>query len=207
MHILNCFICFLLITLGCTTLVKAESESKDWKFNTSNAGKFAEFQRLFSEYGYTLSATHIDLNEIQADPISVVSQKATQIGENILIEDTSLDVEGAEVGINVRWLLDNLSSLTGRKALWTVLLAYRIDQTVFIYKGCVSGTIVEPRGDKGFGFDPVFLPDGASETLAEAKPNQYNARALAVKALAEENLFVMVPAIENWDGPWQDDSH
>jgi XTP/dITP diphosphohydrolase len=185
-----------------TNSANSTTQSK-WRLNTSNKGKLEEFQKLFAKHNLDLSSTQIDLDEIDADPISVVAHKASQLDESVLIEDTSLEIEGASVGINVRWLLDHLNELVGRKAVWTVLLAYRQGDEVLIYKGEVHGTIVPARGDKGFGFDPVFLPDNATQTLAEAKPDEVNARALAVEALAKGNVFKKVKAIYKWDGPWQ----
>jgi XTP/dITP diphosphohydrolase len=177
------------------------------KLNTSNAGKFEEFKTLFSSHGTKLETTAIDLKEIEADPLQVVVHKASQLGENILVEDTSLDIEGASVGVNVRWLLDHLSEYAGRKATWTVLLAVRKGDTVFVYRGTVAGTIVVPKGGNGFGFDPVFLPEGATKTLAEAKPDSVNARAKAVEAFVASTVWATHPVIEKWDGPWQKDDH
>lgn len=179
------------------------TNQSQWKLNTSNVGKLQEFQRLFKKHNTILTSTHFDLDEIEADPISVVAHKASQLDEGILIEDTSLEVEGADIGVNVRWMLDHLQEFAGKKATWTVLLAYRKGEDVHIYKGEVHGTIVIPTGEGGFGFDPVFLPDGASQTLAESKPDQVNARALAVDALLTKNRFAKVKAIFDWNGPWQ----
>jgi XTP/dITP diphosphohydrolase len=175
----------------------------DWKLNTSNLGKFEEFKRLFSQEGHSLEATHIDLEEIDSDPIKVIAHKASQLGENVIVEDTSLDIERASVGVNIRWLLDHLKNFVGKKAEWTVLLAFKQENTVFIYKGSISGTIVEPQGTTGFGFDPVFKPDGSTKTLAESKPDSVNARAKAVEALIKGDLYMKHPLIESWDGPWQ----
>lgn len=174
-----------------------------WKLNTSNPGKFEEFKRLFSKEGQALDATHIDLEEIDSDPIQVIAHKASQLEENVLVEDTSLDIEGASVGVNIRWLLDHLKDYVGKKAEWTVLLAFKKENEVFIYKGSVSGTIVEPQGAAGFGFDPVFKPDGSAETLAESKPDSVNARAKAVQALIQGDLYMKHPVVQRWDGPWQ----
>jgi XTP/dITP diphosphohydrolase len=175
----------------------------NWKLNTSNPGKFEEFKRLFASYGSNLETSHFDLEEIDADPIQVVAHKASQLGEGIIVEDTSLDIEGASVGINVRWLMDHLAEYAGHKAKWTVLLAIRQGNEVIIYKGSIAGTIVLPRGKTGFGFDPVFLPEGATMTLAESKPDDYNARTKAVEALINDVVFAKHPIIENWQGPWQ----
>lgn len=174
-----------------------------WKLNTSNLGKFEEFKRLFAQYGEALEATHIDLEEIEADPIKVIAHKASQMAENTIVDDSSLEVEGLSIGVNVRWLLDHLPGYVGHKAEWTSLLAFRRDDQIFIYKGSVLGSIVKPRGKSGFGFDPVFLPNGAIETLAESKPDAYNARAKAVEALMQDHEWIIHPVIDDWQGPWQ----
>src|SRR5262249_41904867 len=150
-----------------------------------------------------LETTHIDLDEIDADPIQVIAHKASQLAENVIVEDTSLDIEGASVGVNIRWVLDHLSEYKGRKAEWTVLLGFRQGNEIHIYKGSQTGTIILPKGDCGFGFDPVFLPDGATKTLAEFKPDTINARAKAVEAFIKGKIYTKHPLIEHWDGLWQ----
>ena len=93
-----------------------------------------------------MKLTHQDLKEIDADPVKVVAHKASQLGENVIVEDTSLDIEGASVGINIRWLLDHLPDYAGRRAVWTVLLGYHQGNQIAIYRGVITGTIVAPRG-------------------------------------------------------------
>jgi XTP/dITP diphosphohydrolase len=171
--------------------------------NTSNKGKLAEFQRLFSKHGETLAATETDLKEIKSDPVTVVVHKASQVGDRVLVDDTSLDVEGAEVGIDVRWLLHHLAEFTGKKAHWRVLLAYKEGEWIFVYEGTVDGTLVPQRGKEGFGFDPVFLPEGAEWTLAQDKPDAVNARAKAVEALFYGEPLAKLPQIVDWQGEWQ----
>ena len=73
------------------------------RLNTSNENKYVEFKRMFASLGsLKLDRTAIDLPEIDATPVEVVAHKATSCGAGILIEDTSLDVEGEDVGVNVR---------------------------------------------------------------------------------------------------------
>lgn len=204
MYILK-LICFLaLVFVSGTSHCETLAATQYWQLNTSNKGKLEEFQRLFAKYGVSLSSTQFDLDEIDSDPITVAAHKASQLGEFILVEDTSLDVEGASVGINVRWLIDHLDEYIGRKAIWRVLLAYRQGDDIFIYAGEIRGSIVPTRGNQGFGFDPVFLPDGSNQTLAESKPDEVNARALAVDALMNDKIFAVERAIYDWDGPWQE---
>ena len=65
----------------------------------------------------------MDLDEIDASPVEVVAHKATAAGVGVLIEDTSLDVDGADVGVNVRWIVDHIADFAGRAATWRVLIA------------------------------------------------------------------------------------
>lgn len=175
----------------------------NWKLNTSNKGKFEEFQRLFNKLGIDLNYSETDLKEIDADPITVIAHKASQVEPYTLVDDTSLDITGVKVGIHVRWLLEHLKDYLNREAVWTVLLAYREGRSIFIYKGTVLGKIVPKSGDLGFGFDPFFMPKGSLKTLAEFKPDKFNARAHAVNALMQKKIYKVVPEIQNWEGPWQ----
>eukprot|EP01052_Picozoa_sp_SAG31_P046823 SAG31_NODE_9109_length_1334_cov_1.030794_2_plen_87_part_00 len=78
---------------------------------------------------------------------------------------------------------------------------------VSVYEGTVKGTIVPPRGDSSFGFDPVFQPDGSTQTLAEAKPDKDNARFRAVELLVSGKVSKQVEPIrdEDWAGAYQHD--
>ena len=177
--------------------------SKTFYLNTSNPNKMAEFRRLFDQYGVKLETSEIDLKEIIGTPEQVITHKASQLNKNVLVEDTSLDIDGEDVGINIRWLLDNLPKHINKKATWTVLLAYRSDDgMVHIYQGQVEGIIVSPKG-KGFGFDPFFKPKSSQKTLAESKPDQFNARSIAVDNLMKKIQLKSLPPIIEWDGPWQ----
>ena len=179
------------------------------KINTSNSGKRAEFERAVLAAGRKAEFTSRDLREVDADDLTVIVHKASQFGpkDRVVVEDTSLWVEGADVGINVRWLLQNLDRHKGKRARWTVNLAYRVDSSIYVYQVELSGRIVEARGD-GFGFDPVFLPDGETKTLAESKPDQFNLRATALrKMMAGENPQFVRDVIVDWTGPWQESDH
>ncbi len=175
------------------------------KINTSNPGKLKEYEHLFGRENIRLVSTNIDLDEIDADPLTVILHKASQLEEGVLVEDTSLEVEGTDIGVNIRWQLNDLERHLECKAAWILFLAYRRKDEVFVFKGEIRGKIVKPRQEKGFGFDPYFMPFGAEKTLAEDKPDAFNARAHAVKALIQEKPFSIQPAIYHWEGPWQAD--
>lgn len=176
---------------------------KSFKLNTSNQGKLKEFQILFGKHEIKLESTHFDLKEIQADPLTVVAHKASQMEDYVLVDDTVLDIEGVDAGIHIKWFLEHLHSCIGHEASWKVFLAYRKGEEVFVYKGQVEGIIVEASGEGGFGFDPFFLPNGSEHTLAQSKPDDVNARALAVEALISECPFAKLKVIDKWEGEWQ----
>jgi XTP/dITP diphosphohydrolase len=176
---------------------------KQWKINTSNRGKQLEFQQLFADHGIELLISSRDLPEIAGSPLEVIAHKASQLEEGVLVEDSSLHVEGSDVGIHVRWLIDQLPEYVGKRAYWEVLLAYRCNEGVAIFRGMVEGEIVPQRGTGGFGFDPFFQPLGYSTTFAEEKPQAANARALAVAALVRGERYCTVAPLTDWKGPWQ----
>jgi XTP/dITP diphosphohydrolase len=137
-------------------------EGTSIRVNTSNRVKLEEFRKYF---GTDISIEQKDLQEPNSDPITVVRYKASQF-ENVLIDDTSLDIEGESVGVNIRWVLPRLKTLIGRRATFVSLLGIQSNGKVFVFKGEVSGRIVEPKGEN-IGFLAYFLPDGASRTLGE----------------------------------------
>ena len=92
---------------------------------------------------------------------------------------------------NVRKLLDELRDvpLERRGAEFrTVIVAEFPGEGPFVVLGTLKGTItVSPRGDRGFGYDPVFVPEVENRTLAEMSPEEKNAishRGKALRALA-----------------------
>jgi XTP/dITP diphosphohydrolase len=174
------------------------------KMNTSNLDKLKEYQHFFDQQNIKLITTKIDLDEVEADPLTVIRHKASQLDEGVIVEDTSLEIDKANIGVNIRWQLNNLDQYLGRQATWKLFLAYRKNDKIYIYKGEIHGKIVKTTNNKEFGFDPYFMPNGTNKTLAQEKPDIYNARAIAVKALVEEKPFTIQPAIYQWEGPWQE---
>ena len=70
---------------------------------------------------------------------------------------------------NMDKLLLNLKGITNRKARFKTVIVYiDIKGEQFVFEGSVSGRIIEvKRGDQGFGYDPIFIPDGYDRTFAE----------------------------------------
>lgn len=98
--------------------------------------------------------------------------------------------EGASNDERIKKLLDNMKGQTNRNARFVCVIALANDgEVVETFKGEIKGTITEaPRGSNGFGYDPVFVPDGYDKTFAEldsSVKNKISHRARAVKAALE----------------------
>ena len=88
---------------------------------------------------------------------------------------------------NIRKLLAQMHGETNRKARFRTIIALILDGKEYIFEGRVEGVILEGRkGSGGFGYDPVFLPSGYTDTFAEMSLEEKNIishRALAVLKL------------------------
>ena len=169
-----------------------------WKVNTSSLGKLEEFRRFLPG---EIEVLEQDLPEPLADPLTIVRYKASQF-DNVLVDDTSLNVEDEEIGAEIKWLMERLPSLIGKRAEFVCLLGLRRGDRVHIFEGRVKGRIASKAGE-GFGFNSYFVPDGSTRTYAQEKPDEKNARYLAVqKLLKHEPSWIMEPLVE-WKGRFQ----
>lgn len=172
---------------------------------TSNRHKFEEISEVAREFNIELDLCDGFKLEFQADTLEEIVTKSAMLAyiylkRPLLVEDAGLFVEALNgfpgpysnyvyrtIGINgLLKLLDNVSN---RRACFKSAVALIHEGGVFISSGEVCGTISQcPRGSRGFGFDPVFIPDGETRTFAEmsiSEKNRYSHRAKAVrKALA-----------------------
>jgi XTP/dITP diphosphohydrolase len=128
-----------------------------------------------------------------------------RLGIPVFADDTGLEVEAldgapgvysaryagpdATYDDNVNKLLNALEHKDNRKARFVTVIALIKDSEAKLFEGIVDGTITsEKRGSGGFGYDPVFLPDGHTITYAEMSAEQKNSlshRALATQKLVE----------------------
>ena len=102
-----------------------------------------------------------------------------------LTDDRKADEPASEA--NIRKLLAQMQGKTNRKARFRTIIALILEGKEYIFEGLVEGVIIEERkGSGGFGYDPVFLPSGYTDTFAEMSLEQKNIishRALAVLKL------------------------
>ena len=97
--------------------------------------------------------------------------------------------EGCSYQDNVNKLLQALEGVENRKARFRTVIALNINGEQHFFEGKVEGVITkEQHGEKGFGYDPIFLPDGFDQTFAEMTmevKNQISHRGRATKKLVE----------------------
>ena len=97
--------------------------------------------------------------------------------------------EGHDAQANMLKLLHELEGKENRKAQFRTAISLILDGKEYLFEGVIKGEIIkEKRGDSGFGYDPVFMPEGYDRTFAELGndiKNQISHRALAVQKLCE----------------------
>jgi XTP/dITP diphosphohydrolase len=149
-------------------------------FVTTRAEKAREAERL----GFRIERLDLDLPEPQAlDPSEIVSEKARaayeRLSRPVLVEDSGLAVRvwGGFPGALIKWLEKSaglealarmLDPFPDRSATAVCAIGYCDGGETVTARGETDGTIASaPRGSNGFGWDVLFVPEGASRTFAE----------------------------------------
>ena len=170
-------------------------------FVTGRAEKAREAERL----GFRFERVDLDLAERQAlDPAEIVEFKArdayARLARPVVVEDSGLAIKAWNgfPGALVKWLEKSagleamarmLDRFPDRSATATCAVAYFDGGRVVRARGEVSGAIANaPRGDGGFGWDALFIPDGSDRTFAEMsgeEKDRVSHRRRAWEALAQ----------------------
>ena len=181
-------------------------------FATNNIHKLNEVQEVVGDSFQIESMRSLGINEDIPEDQQTLEGNALQkarflydrTGESCFADDTGLEVDalnGAPGVYSARYageaknsldnmalLLKNMSGIQNRKARFRTVIALILDGKEYLFEGVVKGTIAEePRGTAGFGYDPLFVPDGYSTTFAEMDSEAKNAishRGRAVEKLA-----------------------
>ena len=167
--------------------------------------KIAEYKEQLGE-GFTFNDKY-DLPEVEADPKTVALYKSKLgyevMGKPVLVEDTTLHIEGmsANDASKIKFIVKNLDQYIGRTAVERVYIGYSDGEKVYLYLGETKGRLLSPRGDKGFGYDLYFAPEGSDKTYAERKVTSSRTKAIK-KMLADEPDYVG-PVPPEWKGEWQ----
>lgn len=183
-------------------------------FATNNAHKLEEVSAILGEQIELLSLSdincHTDIPETADTLEGNALLKSSFVFKNYHLDcfadDTGLEVEalngapgvhsaryaegeGHDAQANMKKLLYNLEGIENRKAQFRTVISLILDEKEYLFEGVIKGEIIkEKRGDSGFGYDPIFLPEGYEQTFAELGneiKNRISHRALAVNKLCE----------------------
>ena len=187
-------------------------------FATHNQNKLAEIQSLLGTSFHLISLTDLGYEEEIPEPHLTLEEnamhKACTIFDRFNIpcfaDDTGLETEalsgapgvfsarysGLDSGSehnrsdsNIEKLLNNLKGIVNRKAQFRTVIAFKTENMELLFEGIVTGQIAEhKKGNKGFGYDPVFIPDGFEITFAEmsmSEKNNISHRAIAFKKFSQ----------------------
>lgn len=185
-----------------------ESKKEIYKLVTSNENKLKEYKKYLPNLEKTKGE---DIDEVDSDDETVIIYKAIANGPMTISEDTSLEIDGEDVGVNIRWLLDNLKNMIGKNAKWKVLIGKNDGKYIKLYEGVLNGKIVSPTSQIGFGFDPYFQPNGFDKTLNFLKEDpavpdhKISARSKAAINLKKDNYIkkINIDKIPEWKGKYQ----
>ncbi len=170
-------------------------------FITGNKNKLEEIKSVIPD----VDQLDIDLVEVQdIEPHVIVKAKLQEAFNHhegpFIVEDTSLYFESLKdfPGPMIKWFLKSLGNeglaelahrLESQKAVAKVIIGYAKDkEDIKFFEGSITGTIVAPRGETTFGWDPIFQPDGYEKTFAEMsseEKNQISMRKIAAEKLKE----------------------
>ncbi|MGZ4089137.1 MAG: RdgB/HAM1 family non-canonical purine NTP pyrophosphatase [Bacteroidia bacterium] len=186
-------------------------------FASSNKNKIMEIKNMIPEGYGLLGLNDIGINTEIPEPGTTIKEnsflKANYVIEflkdksnvSVFADDSGLEVEALNYAPGVHSaryagvpkndeannarLLQQLSNTTNRRARFVTVITLIIKGQVHYFEGEIKGTIAfEPRGTNGFGYDPLFIPQGYRSTFAELNPETKNLishRAHAVKQLVD----------------------
>jgi XTP/dITP diphosphohydrolase len=182
-------------------------------FASNNAHKLGEIRNLLDNIIEIQSLKDINLEGDIPETSNTLEGNATQkaewiysrIGQDCFADDTGLEVEaldgapgvysaryageGCSFADNVNKLLKAMDGQTNRKARFRTVICFIENGEKHYFEGIVNGTIIEKgSGNMGFGYDPIFVPDGYDISFAEMpldEKNKISHRGLATQKLVE----------------------
>lgn len=181
-------------------------------FATNNAYKLKEVRLSLKDALIVKSLKEVNFLEEIPEPYETIEENAVyksyilhnRLGGNIMADDTGLEVEAlnGEPGVysaryagepsnaqnNMKKLLKVLSGEKNRSAHFKTVASLVWKDKYYIFEGILRGQIIDnPRGSNGFGYDPVFVPEGTKRTLAEFSSEEKNS--ISHRSIAFRKLF------------------
>jgi XTP/dITP diphosphohydrolase len=154
-------------------------------FVTSNEGKLREAEKILNKYGINIVHAPLRLEEKRSESVEEIAEGCalraySALRKPLFVEDSGLFVPALNgfPGAYSAWvfgkignegILRLLSGTEDRSAEFRCAIAFTEGKEVRLFTGSVMGRVSESiRGNGGFGYDPVFVPEGEEKTFAEA---------------------------------------
>lgn len=186
---------------------------KNVALSTSNTKKINEFRR-FGFRSFEIKEG-LDLKEVDGTLEEVIIHKTLDAGENVLVEDTVLIVNGKEI-VDIRWKIEEISDLINPLIQWKTSLGVLDDGILYLYSATINCKLVDDAKklimpDDAFGFDPYLIPisDDNDKTFYELEnikmKDYYSPRKQAVENVVKGDFDKMIIAatVKKWTGNYQ----
>jgi XTP/dITP diphosphohydrolase len=182
-------------------------------FASNNEHKIREIKSLLGNSFKLLSLSDINIRGdipekeafIEGNALSKARYVFNCTGMDVFADDTGLEIaalnglpgvhsarfagENKDSSANIDKVLSMLERTENRKARFRTVIALILEKKEYLFEGTVNGTIIsEKKGTEGFGYDPIFVPEGKTSTFAEmglADKNSISHRARAFEKLKE----------------------
>ena len=179
-------------------------------FATGNLNKFNEARSILGKYGVAVGMLKLKGDEVQSESLQEIAEKSVKNAYEachlpIFVEDAGLFIDALNgfpgpyaayvyKTVHNRGVLKLMEEENNRKAIFQSFIAFCSKETPnpFCFFGESKGEITQTQrieaGKSGFGFDPIFQPEGSTKTFAEMsieEKNGYSHRANAIRRFAE----------------------
>ena len=151
---------------------------------TQNKHKLREIRPLFEEFGIGFETTSIEKWEVRSNDVETVALEAAkyayaELQRPLVVDDTGLYIEALEgfpmaypafvlETIGRKGILRLMDGVVDRSAMFVSAVGFCDGTTMRAFKGVMEGTIgYEELGEEGFGYDPIFIPEGYTKTYAQ----------------------------------------
>jgi XTP/dITP diphosphohydrolase len=190
-------------------------------FATHNPNKLVEIQAMMPPHIKLLSLEEVGLHEEIPETATTIAENAVlktdyvrqRFDLPVFADDTGLIVKSlnGEPGVksaryaglnrntddNMNLLLENLKEKEDRSAHFLTVISLFMNDKQYTFEGRCNGTILEHRsGDQGFGYDPIFQPDGFEKTFAQMELSEKSSISHRGKAFQKMTEFLAVVNID-----------
>jgi non-canonical purine NTP pyrophosphatase (RdgB/HAM1 family) len=172
---------------------------------TGNSNKTREIEAIT---GASVDSIDLDIKEVQSLNVNEVAREKAlaayrELGVPVVVDDTGMSIVALAglPGALVAWFLDTIGpdgilrlmrEREDRRASVSTCIAYCEGSLVQLFEGVIHGTIsTEMRGTNGFGYDPIFIPNGQSKTYAEMTADEKDAVSMRSIALSKLRQYLL----------------